>query len=74
MARSDTRGGGGGGCGDKTRAVRPATRPRQDRPQGTIRPGTSPRHGSDTADLGTMRAACARRLGLGMHLVHPTQF
>ena len=34
----------------------------------------TPRRSHDTTGLGTMRAACARRLGQGVHLVHPTQF
>ena len=44
------------------------------RPQATIRLGTCPQHGCDTAGLGTVCAAYAFKLGQGVHTVHPTQF
>ena len=46
--------------------ARPATR--------RARPATLPATGCDTTDLGVVRAAYARSLSLGVHLVHPTQF
>ena len=40
--------------------------------------GHKPRYGqtraNDTAGLSAVRSACARKLGQGVHLVHPTQF
>ena len=47
----------------KLRHGRPGLR--HDRPRATIRPGTGPQHGRDTAGLGAVRVACACRLGSG---------